>query len=128
MDGEFKPAREAKVGSILSRGHVVESIMESEEGRILNPITRSGTILAMEEGYLVLAARKKNGSRISCSPSTQSIFFRLLLSGQHVPYVGPAQTCYDAVLEPFFDNTVSMLASTKKHVPTWLVFAVISFW
>jgi hypothetical protein len=118
IDGEFKPAREAKVGSILSRGHVVESIMESQ-GRIINPITRSGTILAMEEGSFVLAATGEEWlSDILFSYPNYSLSIAL---GSMFPT--QVQSYYDAVLEPIFDNTVSMLALAKKHAPTWLIFA-----
>jgi len=125
IDGAYRPAREAVVGSSLSDGLVVNTIVEGDEGRIINPITTGGTILAAgkDGGLPVLSVTGEEWlSDVILSGYPQyTLSFALAAA-----FPERVQAYYDAVLEPVFNTAGPYLSATKAFAPyTALVGAAV---
>jgi len=121
LDGEWAPAREAKAGSRLSNGRTVERVTDARSG-IINPLTASGTILA-------------NGVVASVYPEwisthmLSSKLYPLPLSACNLLtylFPAPAQTFYDAAIEPLFDGGRATYRKYLEVVPPALVTPAIA--
>lgn len=118
VDGMFKPAREAAVGSVLSSGSIIEQVSSSSTSGIINPITTSGRILVGgTEGAPVTAS--VYGEWIASFMLDKST----LSLSRVIAYFWPATTqqFYDHVLEQFFDASTDGLKVAAKTLPSPLV-------
>lgn len=119
LNGVFSAARAAKSADVLSTGDVISAVTRFR-GAVVNPITRSGTVLAASGGRPVVAATGNewlSDVLLSAYPK-YTLSFNLA-----VLFPATTQLLYDALLEPFFNAHARRLEARKAALPAPLVSA-----
>ena len=122
VDGSFTPARLARVGSSLSLADgTLTNItrVRSVSGRVINPVTSSGTILAAAAGAPVLSSTHPEWS----APFTLASAAPAYPCFQLLSYLFPQRTqaYYDMALEPLFRLALLPYAAEAAAAPTALL-------
>jgi hypothetical protein len=131
VDGRFVRADAATVGSTLRAGQgnvAVERVSQVASGRVVNPVTSSGTVLAADArggGVPVLASTHPEHlvkHMLSSAVPFPCSFFNLC----SVLFPRTFQECYEAVVEPLADAHADAIgAAVGPHVPS--VLRVVAF-
>lgn len=114
FDGKLGAARDVKVGSKLGDAEVLRLGLAT--GAVVNPITVSGKILAVDKGEPVLAAAHPEWIAQYLLDSYVPLPFSL---SNLISYLFPATTqdFYDEHLEGFFQGAAPNLKKWQKNIP-----------
>mmetsp|Transcript_41375 Transcript_41375/g.86643 ORF Transcript_41375/g.86643 Transcript_41375/m.86643 type:complete len:606 (-) Transcript_41375:537-2354(-) len=116
VNGVLSPASSVRIGDAL--GDTIVSDVSVGRGRVINAITESGVILAADAAGAAVLAATANAwlADVLFSPyAVNSVAFTVSrFFPEH------AQVFYDAVLEPFFNAAVPILAELKRSSPSVL--------
>merc|ERR1712060_106731 len=122
IDGGFAPARVARAGSLVQTpGETAFQLLrvEKTQGAVVNPITKTGTILAADKDGAPLIASTANEWIADIMFSNYAQFSLSYMLSAVLPVT--VQSYYDNILEPLFNAAVPSLAKLKRSVPTTVV-------